>query len=68
MDDSYHSFFKLFVKISKKIHSGQKVTDILECIVENITDIMSAKGCIYWILNHQKKVQEVSLKVILLKC
>ncbi|WP_299981652.1 HD domain-containing phosphohydrolase [Desulfobacula sp.] len=56
MDDSYHSFFKLFAKISKKIHSGREVTDILKCIVENITDTMAAKGCIYWILNHQKKI------------
>ena len=56
MDDSYHSFFKLFAKVSKKIHSGRDVTDILKCIVENITDIMAAKGCIYWILNHQKKI------------
>ncbi|MCD4721488.1 MAG: HD domain-containing protein [Desulfobacula sp.] len=55
METSYHSFFKLFVKVSKKIHSGREVTDILKCIVENITDIMAAKGCIYWILNHQKK-------------
>ena len=61
MDHSYHSFFKVFAKISKKIHSNNEVIDILNCIVENITEIMEARGCIYWILNHQKKIIETKI-------
>lgn len=57
----YHSYFKLLAKISKKIHSNTETLEILACIVENIVDVMSAKGCIYWILNQQKQVIETQV-------
>lgn len=55
MNEIYPSFFNTFTKISKKIHSGQAVSDILTCIVKDISKILKAKGCIYWLLNHEKK-------------
>ncbi len=58
---SYHSYFKLLAKISKKIHSNTETLEIIACIVENIVDVMSAKGCIYWILNQQKQIIETRI-------
>jgi len=58
---SYRSYFKLLAKISKKIHSNTETIEILTCIVESIVDAMSAKGCIYWILNQQKQIIETRI-------
>ena len=57
----YQSYFKLLTKISKKIHSNIETLDILSCIVESMVDVMSAKGCIYWILNQQKQLIETRI-------
>jgi putative nucleotidyltransferase with HDIG domain len=55
MTPDFHQFFTLFAKISKKIHANSDTKDILACIVENITRLLSAKGSIFWILNTEKK-------------
>jgi putative nucleotidyltransferase with HDIG domain len=61
MTPDFHEFFTLFAKISKKIHANTDTKDILACIVENITRILSAKGCIFWILNTKKQCIETKI-------
>jgi putative nucleotidyltransferase with HDIG domain len=58
---SYHSHFKLLAKISKKIHSNTETREIIATIVESIVDSMSAKGCIYWVLNQQNEIIETRI-------
>ncbi|MDD9303826.1 MAG: HD domain-containing protein [Desulfobacter sp.] len=54
----YKAYFRLFAQVSKQIHANTGTTDILVCIVENITKILRAKGAIFWILNTaQEKIQ-----------
>ena len=55
MASNYQRYFKLLAHISKKIHANNDIRDILTCIVENIAHTLSAKGCIYWILNPEKQ-------------
>ena len=52
MTDDYSTFFKVFTKVSKAIHSGENTTEILEIIVTNIKELLGAKGCVYWIVDH----------------
>lgn len=61
MTPNYHEFFTLFARISKKIHANSDTRDILACIVENITRILSAKGSIFWILNTDKQCIETKI-------
>ncbi len=61
MTPDFHEFFTLFAKISKKIHANNDTQDILACIVENITRLLSAKGSIFWILNTQKQCIETKI-------
>ncbi|HKJ99964.1 MAG TPA: HD domain-containing phosphohydrolase [Desulfotignum sp.] len=61
MTPDYHQFFTLFARISKKIHANSDTRDILACIVENITRILSAKGSIFWILNTDKQCIETKI-------
>ena len=61
MEADYHHYFKLFSRISKKIHANNDTRDILACIVENITETLGAKGCIYWILNNRKETIETRI-------
>lgn len=49
--DPYERYFKLFARISKAIHSGTNTREVLESIVDHITDTLGAKGCIFWVLN-----------------
>lgn len=51
MINEYQTYFKVFARISKAIHSGVDTNGVLESIVDNITDILGAKGCIFWIVN-----------------
>jgi len=44
-------YFVTFREISRAIHAGREVGEILQRIVEHITAIVGARGCIYWILN-----------------
>ena len=55
MNGDYSTFFKVFAGVSKAIHTGEKSSDILEIIVTKIKDILEAKGCIFWIVDHSKK-------------
>lgn len=55
MEQEYSRFFKVFAKVSKAIHCGENTTDILESIVSNIAEILSAKGCIFWIVDTAQK-------------
>lgn len=55
MDDTYSDFFRVFAQVSKAIHSGESTTEILEHIVRNIKEILLAKGCIYWIVDHGRE-------------
>ncbi|HCY86810.1 MAG TPA: hypothetical protein DHV36_16895, partial [Desulfobacteraceae bacterium] len=50
-DNRFKEYFRVFARISKQIHANTGTRDILACIVENITDILGAKGAIFWILN-----------------
>ncbi len=61
MTPDFHQFFTLFARISKKIHANSDTRDILACIVENITRILSAKGSIFWILNTEKQCIETKI-------
>ena len=55
MTGDYATFFRVFAEVSKAIHSGEKSSDILEAIVTRIKDILGAKGCIFWIVDHSNK-------------
>lgn len=61
MTDDYHRYFKIFTKVSKAIHTGTSTREILECIVENITEITYAKGCIFWIINEMEQKIETMI-------
>ncbi len=61
MTPDFHQFFTLFAQISKKIHANKDTRDILVCIVENITRVLSAKGSIFWILNMEKQCIETKI-------
>ncbi len=52
MGEDYTTFFRVFSQVSKAIHSGENTTEILENIVRNIKEILGAKGCVYWIVDH----------------
>ncbi len=54
MGEDYATFFRVFSQVSKAIHSGENTTEILENIVKNIKEILGAKGCVYWIVDHAK--------------
>ncbi len=58
MQDNYQQYFKIFSTVSKAIHNGSNTKEILECIVENITQITQAKGCIFWIINEVNETIE----------
>lgn len=60
-DEPFKEYFQLFARISKQIHSNTGTKDILSCIVENITDILLAKGCIFWVLNQDKEIIETKI-------
>ncbi len=51
MTDEYSRYFKVFSQVSKAIHSGESTKDVLEGIVSHITEILDAKGCIFWIVD-----------------
>ena len=53
MVSGYHQYFKAFADVSKAIHSGMEVEEILGRIVDSITAAMGAKGCIYWIIDRE---------------
>ncbi len=55
MKGDYSAFFKVFTEVSKAIHSGEKSSDILESIVTHIKEILQAKGCIFWIVDHSRE-------------
>ena len=61
MSDDYTTFFRVFSQVSKAIHSGENTTEILENIVKNIKEILGAKGCIYWIVDHQTEKIETMI-------
>ncbi|MCG8633156.1 MAG: HD domain-containing protein, partial [Desulfobacterales bacterium] len=57
----FKDYFRLFARISKQIHSNTGTPEILACIVENITEILGAKGCIFWILNTSQESIETKI-------
>ncbi len=50
-----------FQKVSRSIHAGENVEEIITTIVNRIQEIMEARGSIYWILDTDK--QQVHMKV-----
>ncbi|MFZ7127969.1 MAG: HD domain-containing phosphohydrolase [Desulfobacterales bacterium] len=44
-------YLETFRRVSDAIHSGNDTQGILEGIVREVTEVMSAMGCIYWIVN-----------------
>ena len=61
MSEDYTTFFRVFSQVSKAIHSGENTTEILENIVTNIKEILGAKGCIYWIVDHGRQKIEMMI-------
>jgi len=61
MTDKYKSYFQTFARVSKQIHANNKTPEILSCIVENITEILGARGCIFWILNTAEETIETKI-------
>ncbi len=61
MGEDYATFFRVFSQVSKAIHSGENTTEILENIVKNIKEILGAKGCVYWIVDHAKEKIETMI-------
>jgi putative nucleotidyltransferase with HDIG domain len=59
--DPYKRYFKLFARISKAIHSGTNTREVLASIVDHLTDILGAKGCIFWILNQAEERIETKI-------
>ncbi len=57
----YHRYLDAFHLVSASIHSGVGVDDILALVVRHATEIMGAKGSIYWILNQNKQLIEKKL-------
>lgn len=57
----YQTYFKTFADVSSAIHSGRDTGEILKQIVSHITEIMTAKGCIYWIVNREKETIETMI-------
>ena len=53
MLSGYDQYFKAFADVSKAIHSGMDIEEILGRIVSAITETMGAKGCIYWIVDRE---------------
>lgn len=49
-----------FREVSAAIHEGEDTSGILDSIVSNIRRIMSARGCIYWIVN--TSAQDIHMK------
>lgn len=50
----HRQYFETFRAVSTAIHSGKGVKEILKSIAEHLTEIMGAKGCIYWIVDEEK--------------
>ncbi|MFH1985809.1 MAG: HD domain-containing phosphohydrolase [Pseudomonadota bacterium] len=57
----HRQYFETFRAVSTAIHSGLGVAEILESIAGHITEIMGAKGCIYWIVDEDKKRIQTSV-------
>jgi len=55
MENSYRRYLRLFSTVSKKIHRGSGTGEILACIVENLTELLRARGSIYWIVDQQQQ-------------
>lgn len=55
MNDDYSRYFSIFSQVSKAIHSGESTAEVLEQIVTHITEILEARGCIFWIVDTCKK-------------
>ena len=53
MVSGYQQYFRAFADVSKAIHSGMEVEEILRRIVDSVTEAMAAKGCIYWIIDRE---------------
>ena len=61
MPSEYQKYFQTLSDVAKAIHSGTRTEDIIQAIVTQITDLLSAKGSIFWILN--RKDQRIETKV-----
>ena len=46
-------YFEAFRTISRAIHAGSDVDTILKTIVNRVTDIMGARGAIFWIVDEK---------------
>ena len=58
MERDYSQFFAVFTKVSRAIHTGENTPEILERIVTHISEILQAKGCIFWIVDEgQQKIK-----------
>ncbi len=53
--DQQTRYLETFRKVSAAIHKGEDASDILKSIVSHIREIMSARGCIYWIVDTSRR-------------
>lgn len=61
MTNDYSRYFSIFTQVSKAIHSGTSTGEILESIVGHITQILDAKGCIFWIVDTSRRSIETMI-------
>ncbi len=61
MPSEYQKYFQTLSDVAKAIHSGTRTEEIIQTIVTHITDLFTAKGSIFWILN--KKDQRIETKI-----
>lgn len=57
----YTRYLEAFRQVTWAIHAGEAVDEILESIVVNIREMMEARGCIYWIVDTNRR--RVHMKV-----
>jgi putative nucleotidyltransferase with HDIG domain len=61
MPSEYQKYFQTLSDVAKAIHSGTRTEDIIQAIVTHTTDLLTAKGSIFWILN--RKDQRIETKI-----
>ncbi|MBR9980775.1 MAG: GAF domain-containing protein, partial [Desulfatitalea sp.] len=51
----YTRYLESFRQVTWAIHAGEDINEILESIVVNIREMVEARGCIYWIVDTNRR-------------
>lgn len=51
--NNYHNFFKAFRDIIRTMHAHDQLDDVLQLVVEKISEVLSAQGTLLRLLNHE---------------